>query len=132
MFRGEPSQTQSSGGRLRYVITKEHTKNLRNTGMQWIAIARCLGVRAKSLYRRRLECGLEDSFSAIAMEELEWNVRDILKLTPFSGESYIQGDLHGCGVFIQRWKIREVLQSVDPVGQAKEKITHSVSALQRH
>ena len=118
VFRQEPSQTQSSGGRPRYVITREHIKTIRNTGMQWTARARSLGVSSKTLYRRRHEYGLQDSFSDITNEELEWNVRDILKLTPFSGESYIRGALCGRGIFIQRWKIREALQTVDPVGHA--------------
>ena len=45
--------------------------------MQWTAIARCLGVSSKTLYRRRLDYGLEDSYSDITNEELEWNIRDI-------------------------------------------------------
>ena len=67
------------------MITREHIETLRNTGKPWTAIARCLGVSSKTLYRRRLEYGLQDSFSDITNEELEWNIRDILKLTPFSG-----------------------------------------------
>ena len=118
VFQREPSQTLSSGGRPRYAITREHIETLRNTGIQWTAIARCLGVSSKTLYRRRLEYGLQDSFSDITNEELEWNIRDILKLTPFSGESYIRGALRGRGIFIQRRKIKEVLQTVDPVGRA--------------
>jgi len=39
-------------------------------------------------------------------------------LSPVSGESYKRGALRGRGIFIQRWKIREVLQTVDPVGRA--------------
>ena len=86
-FRGEPSQAQSSGGRPRFVITREHIEVLRNTG-------------------------------DITNKELECNIRDILRLTPFSGESYIRGALRGRGIFVQRWKIRQILQTVDPVGRA--------------
>ncbi|CAH3115030.1 unnamed protein product [Pocillopora meandrina] len=45
-------------------------------------------------------------------------IRDVLCLTPFSGESYIWGALRGCGIFIQRWKIWQVLQAIDPVNCA--------------
>lgn len=88
--------------------------------MQWTAIARCLDVSAKTLFRRRLEHELEDSFSDITNEKLEWEytVRDILRLSPISGESYIQGALRGCCIFIRRWKIQQVLQAIDPVGRA--------------
>ena len=83
MFRREPSG-QSSGGRPRYIITKEHIEVLRNTGMQWTAIAQCLGLSSRTLYRRRLEYGFEDSFTHITDEELELNISDVLRLTPFS------------------------------------------------
>lgn len=86
--------------------------------MQWTTIAQCLGVSPKTLYRKRLEYGFEDSFTDISDEELECNIRDVLCLTPFSGESYIWGALRGCGIFIQRWKIWQVLQAIDPVNRA--------------
>ena len=47
VFRREPSQARSSGGRPKYIITREHIEVLRGTGMQWTAIARCLGVSQK-------------------------------------------------------------------------------------
>ena len=72
--------------------------------MQWTAIARCLGVSSKTLYRRRLDYGLEDSYSDITNEELEWNIRDILRLTPFSGESYIRGSLARSWYFHSKMK----------------------------
>lgn len=118
MFWREPSKGKSSGGRARYITTKDHIKVLRNTGMQWTTIAQCLGVSPKTLYRKRLEYGFEDSFTDISDEELECNIRDVLCLTPFSGESYIWGALRGCGIFIQRWKIWQVLQAIDPVNRA--------------
>lgn len=86
--------------------------------MQWTTIAQCLGVSPKTLYRKRLEYGFEDSFTDISDEELECNIRDVLRLTPFSGESYIWGASRGCGIFIQRWKIWQVLQAIDPVNCA--------------
>ena len=118
MFWREPSKGQSSGGRAWYITTKDHIKVLRNTGMQWTTIAQCLGVSPKTLYRKRLEYGFEDSFTDISDEELECNIRDVLRLTPFSGESYVWGALRGCGIFIQRWKIWQVLQAIDPVNCA--------------
>ena len=38
-----------------------------------------------------------------------------MRLTPFSGESYVRGALRARGIYVQRWKIREALQSIDPV-----------------
>jgi hypothetical protein len=84
-----PPQATSSGGRRRYIITAEQIEVLRNTGMNWTAIASCLGVSPKTLYRRRIEYGIADTYSDVTGQELEWNIRDILRLTPFSGETYI-------------------------------------------
>ena len=113
-----PPQATSSGGRRRYIITAEQIEVLRNTGMNWTAIASCLGVSPKSLYRRRIEYGMADTYSDVTGQELEWNIRDILKLTPFSGETCIRGALPARGIYIQRWKVREALETIDPVNRA--------------
>ena len=55
----------------------------------------------------REEYGKTD-YTEIREYKLEWNV-DILQLTPFSGETHIQGALRACGIHIQRWKIRDAL-----------------------
>ena len=87
-FRSVPSRERSSLGRPKYNITAEQIDVLRSTGMQWAAIAKCLGVSARTLSRRRIEFGILD-YSEVNEEELDWNVRDILRLTPFSGETYV-------------------------------------------
>lgn len=82
--------------------------------MQWVAIAKCLCVSARTLSRRRIEFGLVD-YSNITDKQLDWNVRDILRLTPFSGESYVWRALRARGIYVQIWKIREALQRIDLV-----------------
>ena len=61
---------------------------------------------------------LANSQSCQVLKEMFQKIRDVLCLTPFSGESYIWGALRGCGIFIQRWKIWQVLQAIDPVNCA--------------
>ena len=56
----------------------------------------------------REEYGKTD-YTEIREYKLEWNVKDILQLTPFSGETHIQGALRARGIHIQRWKIRDAL-----------------------
>ena len=51
-------------------------------------------------------------------EELDWNVRDILRITPFSAETYVRRALRARRIYVQRWKIREALQRIDPVNRA--------------
>ena len=118
VFPRSPLQSEgSSGGRPKYHITAEQIDVLRSTGMSWTANAKCLRVSAKTLSRRRQEYGITD-YTEIREDELEWNVRDILQLTPFSGETYLQGALRARGIHIQRWKIRDALQQIDPVNRA--------------
>ena len=112
------SQVVSSGGRRRYIITTEQVGVLRGTGMQWTAIASCLEVSAKTKYRRKIEYGIANSYIEITEEELEWSIREILRLTPFSGESYVRGALRDWRIYIQWWRIREPLQRVDPLNCA--------------
>ena len=115
--RRVPPRERSSGGRPKYLITAEQIDLLRSTGMQWTAIARCLGVSARTLSRRRAEYNIPD-YTELTEEELDWNVRHILQLTPFSGETYVRGALRARGIYIERWKIRESLQRMDPVNRA--------------
>ena len=92
-----PSCKRSSLGRPKY-ITAEQIDVLGSTGMQRTAIAKCLSVSAKTLSRRRKEFVTRD-YSEVNEPELDWNVRDILQITPFSGEMYIQGALRACGIY---------------------------------
>ncbi|XP_074627042.1 uncharacterized protein LOC141885050 [Acropora palmata] len=101
VFPRRPLQSEgNSGGRPKYHITAEQIDVLRSTGMSWTAIAKCLGVSTKTLSRRRQEYGITD-YTEIREDELEWN-----------------GALRARGIYIQRWKIRDALQQIDPVNCA--------------
>ena len=113
-----PDREQSTGGRRRYIVPLERIEVLRGTGMSWTAIANCLGISTKTLQRRREEYGMCDTYSEISSEELETNVRDILRLTPFSGESYVRGALRGRGINVQRWRVRNAIRNIDPINRA--------------
>ena len=73
-LRTIPDQATSSGGRRRYIISAEQIEVLRSTGMQWKAIAYCVGVSPKTLYRR-IEYAIADAYSEITEQELERNMR---------------------------------------------------------
>ena len=45
-------------------------------------------------------------------------LKDIMSRTPRVGESYIRGILRSRVLHVQRWRVRERLQSLDPVGRA--------------
>lgn len=107
----------STGGRPAYDITKGQIEQLRDTGMNWNSIASFLGVSERTLHRRRVEYGIEASFTDITDNELDNQIRDILRLTPYSGESYVRGSLKGRQINVQRARVRESLSRIDPIGR---------------
>ena len=109
---------QSTGGRPAYNISKEQIEQLRETGMNWKAVAKCLRVSKSTLYRRRTELNVISSFSDITNDNLCGEIEEILRLTPYSGESYVRGALRGRGIWVQRSRVRESLSRLDPVGRA--------------
>ena len=111
----------STGGRPAFNITKEQIEQLRDTGMNWKNIANFLSVSERTLLRRREEYGIEQSFSDISDANLDEEVRKILSLTPYSGESYVVGDLKGRRIFVQRERVRKSLRRVDAIGRSIRK-----------
>ena len=47
-----PRLNPSSGGRPSYNITKQQIEQLRETGMNWVCIAKCLGISDKTLQKK--------------------------------------------------------------------------------
>ena len=107
----------STGGRPAFNITKEQIEQLRDTGMNWQTIANFLGVSERTLHRRRVDYGMESNFSEISDTDLDEQVRAILRLTPYSGETYIRGSLKGRRIYVQRERIRESISRVDAIGR---------------
>ncbi|XP_046839481.1 uncharacterized protein LOC124433742 [Xenia sp. Carnegie-2017] len=108
----------STGGRPAYDITKEKIELLRETGMNWKSIAAFLQVSEKTLSRRREEFGIASTYSQVSDSCLDQTIEEILQLTPYSGETYVKGSLHARGVLVQRSRVRESLQRVDPIGRS--------------
>jgi len=61
----------STGGRPPNNITKEMIEQLRETRMNWRSTPTCLGISDQTLYRRRIEFGVENNFTEITAEELD-------------------------------------------------------------
>ena len=110
--------SKSTGGRPAYNITKEMIEQLGETGMNCTSMATCLGISDQTLYRRRIEFGVENNFTEITNEELDRQIQETLNLTPYSGEIYVRGSLKGRGINVQRFRIRESLNRIDGIGRA--------------
>jgi hypothetical protein len=112
------NQQCDTGGRPKYVVTKEQIETLRDTGMNWKSVAQVLGISERTLYRRREEFNLVDKFSDITDTDLKNTITSILRQTPFVGETYVRGGLVSRKIFVPRRSVRECLHSLDPIGRA--------------
>ena len=45
-------------------------------------------------------------------------VREVLQNMPDAGETYIIGAIRSRGMIVQRWRIRQAIQTVDPISRA--------------
>ena len=85
--------------------------------MNWETLHFFLGVSERTLHRRRIEYGIDANFSVITDDNLGAKIREILRLTPYSGERYVRGSLRGRNITVQRERVRESLRRVDPIGK---------------
>uniref|UniRef100_A0A8C4T7B1 Integrase catalytic domain-containing protein n=1 Tax=Erpetoichthys calabaricus TaxID=27687 RepID=A0A8C4T7B1_ERPCA len=102
----------------RYQIPRNLLENLIDLGFSWISIARLFCIGTRTLYRHRQRMGLlaNSRFSNISDSELDTLILEIRHSTPYIGERYISGSLRSRNIRVQRWRIRERLHIIDPVG----------------
>lgn len=114
-----PPLMTCSQGRPRYSISREQISHLVSLGMNWQSIATCLGVSSRTLYRHREDLGIEPlTYATLSDENLNRVVREILQYTTNAGERYVHGSLRSRGLRIQRWRVRQSLQEIDPFGRS--------------
>ncbi|XP_060746019.1 uncharacterized protein LOC132859318 [Tachysurus vachellii] len=116
----DDTHSTSQRGRPRYQISAAQLIHMRDLGFSWMAISRMLSVNIRTLYNHRTQLGLVDygSFSNISNTDLDCLIAEVLRQTPGSGETYISGSLRGRAIRVQRWRVRERLRIIDPVGRA--------------
>lgn len=105
-------------GRPQYSVSRQQILHLLSIGMNWQSIATCLGMSSRTLYRHRQRLGVESlTYSTLSNENLNAVVRQILQSTTNAGERYVHGSLRSCGLRIQRWRVRQSLEEIDPIGR---------------
>lgn len=114
-----PTILNNFPGRPRYSISSEQISHCVSMGMNWKRIASCFGISLRTLYRHRQHLGVQAlQYTVLTNQELNQIVTDILQLTPNAGEAYVIGSLRSRGIRIQRWRVRQSLQEVDPIGRS--------------
>ncbi|CAH3187569.1 unnamed protein product, partial [Porites lobata] len=104
-------------GRPRVHIPPEVLEELRGLGFTWQKIASIFKVSRWTIMRRVRLFELENLslFSSITDEEIDDIIRDyIARHGSTTGESYLRGYFRALGYTIQRRRIRESLNRVDP------------------
>jgi transposase-like protein len=112
--------TISGVGRPRLNVSQQVIETLNSqVRLSWAEIARHFGVSESTIRRRRRSFGStntnRESHSTISDNDLDLVVHGILRVTPRIGYRLVQGALRRRGLRIQRRRVLDSLQRVDPV-----------------
>lgn len=114
-----PTTVSGHPGRPRYSITIEQISHCLSIGMTWQRIATCFGINRRTLYRHRQALGLQPlRYTVLSNHDLDRTVSHIQQNTPNAGEVYVLGSLRARGIRVQRWRVRQSLHRVDPIGRS--------------
>lgn len=110
-------------GRPRKHVTKQDIESLFRIHRNWKLVANVVGVSEKTLQRRRRELGLQVAdgagprltYTEISQDALCNVVQEVLSILPNAGETDIIGACKSRGIFVQRQRVRDAIQTVDPV-----------------
>lgn len=123
-----PKMNDNGGiGRPKFLITKEQIDGLRSLHFSWKKIAEMLGVSERTVRRRKQEfdmaIGRSVTYSEIDDDELDIFVQYILHYSPELGERMLIGALNGFGVKVQRERLHNSIERVDPVSREMRRRT---------
>ena len=112
-------------GRPSVIIVQEQVEGLRSIGMTWENISKLLGVSSRTLRTKRQEFKdfIDFDYSEIDDNALDQIISNILQSSPNMGERMLLGALRSRKLKIQRWKIRESISRVDPIGRSMRRLT---------
>ena len=118
---------QGNVGRPRFIISREQILYLREFSFKCTEIADILGVSISTPNRHRASLGLggEPRFTAIANDDLDALVREIVGRSPFSGIRIVQGEMEDRGVHVQRERVRAALHRVDGLN-VRARLSHVI------
>lgn len=111
------TKTEGEPGRPKAMISQEVLEELRGLGFSWSKIARILNVSRWTVSRRVEEYELSNlkRFNDITDEEVDNIIKEYInRHGATTGEKFISGLFRSKGITIQRKRIRESLNRVDP------------------
>ena len=123
MFLEEHTHEQ---GRPRIDVSPDTLMDLYNIHNSWSIVSRLTGISYRTLLRQRREYGLRvantvgprNTYTEIGEEQLCNTVQAILRTIPDAGETYVIGALRSRSIHVQKWRVRNAIQRVDPISRA--------------
>lgn len=111
-------------GRPAFVINQIQVEGLRGIGMKWTDIASLLGISVRTLWDKRqlFENFMDMEYSNFSNDELDRLVAEIIANSPNSGETMMIGAIRSRGIKVQRWRVRDAITRVDPIGKVARKL----------
>ncbi len=112
-------------GRPSIPISLKQVELMREAKFTWKEISNAFLISRTTLWRRLKQNGyLFRRYSDISDEALEDVLKDLTRQFPNTGLPIMSGHLLSLGIHVQRRRITEILQHIDPVGRAQR--WHSV------
>jgi len=110
----------SSGatGRPKYVISREQLLYLRSMRFTWVEISQLIGVSTSTVYRRRMELGIDIDASvgrSLNDSDLLEIVRNMRLNQPALGQTMLWAHLKADGYHVTRARVRNAIRTTDPL-----------------
>eukprot|EP00794_Sanderia_malayensis_P010667 gene10667-11796_t len=111
-------------GRPKFIVSQAQVEGLRAIGMNWTEIASLLGISVRTLWDKRqlFQNFMDMEFNDMSNDELDGVVAEIIRISPSSGETMVAGALRSRGIKVQRWRMRDSMKRVDPIGKIARKL----------
>ena len=104
-------------GHPRLVVNVDQVELLRLSGFTWKEVEDAMLISRSTIWRRLCEAGtFMSKYSDVSGSALDCIVREFRHSHPHAGKVIIQGYLNSTGLCIQRYRIRESIFCVDPLG----------------
>ncbi|KAL3871118.1 hypothetical protein ACJMK2_039137 [Sinanodonta woodiana] len=108
----------NKSGTPEFVIPKCILQNLIDDGFLISDIAKLLSVSESTVYRRMRKYDIAKvDFSNMNDDEIGIHVGKVIKEFPFCGENILKQILKLQGVHVQRWRLRDIIHSIDEKGE---------------
>ena len=120
--RSKSKKEISQSGAPQFDIPESVLEHLLENGFKVIDISKLLGVSVRTIYRRMVKYDLSrHSFSLLTDDNLDVHVERIINEFPLCGENMIMQILRQTGIDVQRYRLRDSMHIIDPVGISERK-----------